>query len=651
MPPSENPPPYSAVSREHTEGINERRDNERLRLVVGIDFGTTYSGVSFVGTEGRQAKVLEDVLCVREWPGPGRQGDYSWKTPSRLAYGHENPSEDGADDDDNDAPDNCYGFEVAPNMKSYSWMKLLLDPLQREKHDDPTLSQFVGNGVLACPPNKKSVDLCADYLTEISRFAYKEMVKKLGQEMVKETPMDFWITVPAVWSDKAKSDTLRAVRKAAQQAKVQIHQDSHCFLISEPEAAAVAVISALTQGNSQSQIKAGDNVLVCDCGGGTVDITTYEIAAVEPKLQFRELQVGTGGKCGSTWIDRHFMNWMEQKFGKAYTDLSLEIRGPTSRFMKDFEGFKRDFGKFNNPAKRYKLPLSLRGVARSKNYDDRNSYVILHNEDLKSMFDPVVAQIFDLLEQQRSNATQQPQSKPIDLVLLVGGFGESVYLNDQLRAWCQGHGMRLICPEHAQSAIVRGAALSGLHEIQPISRRSRRHYGFELAEAFDRRRHKAEDAFYDDWDGRKMASGNMYWKLNKGDIVNDTTSIEFTFISLVRDGRSSTIDVYACDLDEAPDHVRDQGVKKLAEIRVAFDELDLSQEPTKIVNGTVLNQIETDYSINFGHRRGVLEFTCSSKGHKIGDTTVRFDGQSFQDAAEGVGAASGDTHAPHCAMQ
>ncbi|EME80247.1 uncharacterized protein MYCFIDRAFT_189860 [Pseudocercospora fijiensis CIRAD86] len=520
-------------------------------------------------------------------------------------------------------------------MKSYSWMKLLLDPLQHSKYDDPALSQFVGNGVLTLPPNRKPVDLCADYLTEIARFAYREMVKKLGEEIVKQTPMDFWITVPAVWSDKAKSDTLRAVRKAAQQAKVQLHYDSQCFLICEPEAAAVAAISSLAQGDSQTQVKAGDVILVCDCGGGTVDVTTYELAALTPKLQFHELQTGTGGKCGSTWIDRNFMIWMEQKFGTAYTDLSLETRGPTSRFMKDFEGFKRDFGKSSNPTKRYKLPLSLPGVPRSKHYDDTNSYVILYNEDLKSMFDPVVAQIFDLLEQQCSIATKQPQSKPIDLLLLVGGFGESFFLNDQLRAWCQQHGTRLICPEHAQSAIVRGAALSGLHEIQPVSRRSRRHYGFELCEAFDRRRHKAENAYVDDWDGRKMASGNMHWKLNK---------LPITFETKVK---PSVIAIPTQEL------TRDTGVYKLADVRVAFEELDLSQEPTRIVNGVVLNQIETDYSIHFGHRRGVLDFTCSSKGRKIGDTTVLFDGQNFQDAAEGAGAgaASGDVHAPHCAMQ
>ena len=34
--------------------------------------------------------------------------------------------------------------------------------------------------------------------------------------------------------------------------------------------------------------------MVCDCGGGTVDITTYSIVGTEPKLEFEELCVGTG---------------------------------------------------------------------------------------------------------------------------------------------------------------------------------------------------------------------------------------------------------------------------------------------------------------------------------------------------------------------
>lgn len=37
-----------------------------------------------------------------------------------------------------------------------------------------------------------------------------------------------------------------------------------------------------------------ENILICDCGGGTVDITTYVITQVSPHLAFDELHVGAG---------------------------------------------------------------------------------------------------------------------------------------------------------------------------------------------------------------------------------------------------------------------------------------------------------------------------------------------------------------------
>lgn len=79
-----------------------------------------------------------------------------------------------------------------------------------------------------------------------------------------------------------------------QQTIRQVHPDTQVSLIREPEAAAVATISYLTQGGSEQQIKVGDSILICDCGGGTVDISTYRISAVKPKLTFKELLVGTG---------------------------------------------------------------------------------------------------------------------------------------------------------------------------------------------------------------------------------------------------------------------------------------------------------------------------------------------------------------------
>lgn len=189
-------------------------------------------------------KTLEDVHCIREWPGPARDADAAWKTPSRIAYATENAN--GKD---------SWGFEVLPKMKGYTWMKLLLDPEQATKYDDPSLKASEGYGVLRRPPNKSAVDLCGDYLGHVAAFAYKALEQRLSPEVLGVSPLEFWFTVPAVWSDRAKADTLRAAEKAARNAAVFRDASVSTFLIAEPEAAAVATISAITEGGTRHQIK------------------------------------------------------------------------------------------------------------------------------------------------------------------------------------------------------------------------------------------------------------------------------------------------------------------------------------------------------------------------------------------------------------
>ena len=37
------------------------------KLIVGVDFGTTFTGISWVSTEGAQGKTLDDIHCIRDW--------------------------------------------------------------------------------------------------------------------------------------------------------------------------------------------------------------------------------------------------------------------------------------------------------------------------------------------------------------------------------------------------------------------------------------------------------------------------------------------------------------------------------------------------------------------------------------------------------
>ena len=43
-------------------------------------------------------------------------------------------------------------------------------------------------------------------------------------------------------------------------------------------------------------LKVGDAFVLCDAGGGTVDLISYEITKLDPTLELRELVPGTGKK-------------------------------------------------------------------------------------------------------------------------------------------------------------------------------------------------------------------------------------------------------------------------------------------------------------------------------------------------------------------
>lgn len=60
-------------------------------------------------------------------------------------------------------------------------------------------------------------------------------------------------------------------------------------MIKEPEAAALYTMHSL-----EFALRVGDAFVLCDAGGGTVDLITYEVVKLEPVLGLRELVPGTG---------------------------------------------------------------------------------------------------------------------------------------------------------------------------------------------------------------------------------------------------------------------------------------------------------------------------------------------------------------------
>lgn len=97
------------------------------------------------------------------------------------------------------------------------------------------------DGILRLPKGKKAEEVVADYLTHLYQHCMSVLEKKLTSAVLSATPIDFWFTHPAIWSDAAKNATTNAARKAG--FGTRIKQDT-INLVSEPEAAAITTLRA-----------------------------------------------------------------------------------------------------------------------------------------------------------------------------------------------------------------------------------------------------------------------------------------------------------------------------------------------------------------------------------------------------------------------
>ena len=121
-------------------------------------------------------------------------------------------------------------------------------------------------------------------------------------------------------------------------------------IISEPEAAATYALDAL----DPHDLKVDDTFVLCDAGGGTVDLISYTVSELRPMLKIEEAASGTGGLCGSTYLNRIFEQFLIAKFGQndGWDDDVIE---EASWFLNgvsrtDFSRHPKDLRRSSSPA-------------------------------------------------------------------------------------------------------------------------------------------------------------------------------------------------------------------------------------------------------------------------------------------------------------
>lgn len=229
------------------------------QLVIGIDFGTTFTGVAYyVRTQTASSdpsQIAKDVAVVTIWPNSDASTRSS-KTPSIIAYSANPP---------------LWGPQVGSGDEpQVTLFKLGLEPTTREHYRAPDPTQAprghtnpLFNNRRPNISNKQPVDITADYLTGIYRYVRDQRFREqFGEHFLENQRTTYVITVPSIWSDYAQNLTKVAATRAG-------IPEGTIHLITEPEAAALycATIS------EEVDLSQNDRFLVCDAGGGTVVLT------------------------------------------------------------------------------------------------------------------------------------------------------------------------------------------------------------------------------------------------------------------------------------------------------------------------------------------------------------------------------------------
>ncbi|KAI8061842.1 uncharacterized protein B0P05DRAFT_556879 [Gilbertella persicaria] len=564
-------------------------------VIIGIDFGTTYSGCCYAFAQN------EEIIDIVKWP---KQNNNIYpKTPTLSLYRK-------GSTDIFDWGHGARRAAMRPNSSDLillSKFKLYLD----QHLQDETL-----------PNQLNIIDVIADYLALFHQHVCTELLKGFAAHY-DQSKFRYCLTVPAMWTDRAKS----AMREAAICAGL-IHRTDppeRLLLISEPEAAALYCEKKAEQFN----LMHGQRFMICDAGGGTVDLIVFEInESIPGKRTLREVTQGHGATCGSAFLDSRMRDYINRKFSHLgplnETAMEHVIETFVNVIKPEFDGIEDHF---------LDLPASM-GIEDLTDEFIGLSGGMLHlpaKEMCRDIFEPVVSQILKLIENQLS------QSPDLEAIFLVGGFGQSNYLFKRVEERFADRVGMIGVPPRGELAVVRGAVYFGLQPATITERVSRRTYGVETRMLFQDNIDPPELCVIG-VDGRHYCRQRFSPYVHKGQRVKVDECISKSFVISYPNDTDS--DLYAFDGDgPVPRLTTDPQIQKVGHFPIRIPKLEGVKPGDKVTLTIRMYFGLTEIKVESVVQDKVFAFTsafCFDSKSSIDPPLQQHDPPSFTPAFHGT---------------
>lgn len=569
------------------------------RLIAGLDYGTSNSGAGYaiVHDDDERTHSSDDLEVVRDWPCAGGSRDASEKVPSEIAY-------------DVEGRPVGHGFEASQHPAPLQWVKLLLEPESFKEQSNRTSRVWESYYALDSHALKKRpVDAVADYLRWLWGRVKAAIVEREAEdedsELFEPSHLTVVLTVPASWSAPAK-------QRMATAAVIAGIPEQCLKTLAEPEAAAV---HGLRKKARQRHVGDGDCVIICDAGGGTVDVVAYQVRTREP-LSLAQITVSKGDFCGSSFVNKEFRNQLRSILGDKYKTLTDEAN---KRIDEEFEyKIKRMYSPFEEGNHSYYIPVD--GLENDESLEIRNGRMRIEEAVIFAAFDSVMTQIWALIDDQVAQIRSLGLEHNMKGLLLVGGFGRSAYLRSRIKQEFSGrHDPKVWAADDSWTAVVRGAVAC---EASAIGRQALIHSrlsGYNYGVPFvDRGKRK------------------VHWLVRKGQSVQSNMSTEPYALRideqpwLDQDENCLVFVPIVTSSEEDPgDEYRDT-VTSHAEIRCRVPTALRFKPGSKEIQVSPSRAWHIPATLVLYFDGALISFRCNIEGHEVGVAEVKY----FQDEAD-----------------
>ncbi|KIL54718.1 hypothetical protein M378DRAFT_92022 [Amanita muscaria Koide BX008] len=481
----------------------QRYSGTETKLVIAIDVGTTFSGVSFALLD---PGVVPQIQPVTQFIGQ-REARTDSKVPSIVCYSQNGTVvAAGAETD----PNANHTLAEMDDFIRVEWFKLHLRP----PHLAPS-QEFELQKLRSFPKNKTPVQVFGDLLRYLFQSTKKYITdSELCSWDSVERNIYFIFSHPNGWEGKQQSQMRKAAIAGDLIDKSQALE--RISFVSEGEASLHFCLNKKPTLHNEC-----DGILVVDCGGGTIDVSAYSQTI---KGTFKEL---TQPEClfqGSIFVTCRAKEYFKRKLQDSKYG-SDEIEDITSEFDRIT---KCTFNTPDTPSY-----VKFRGLKHNDpEFDIRSGRIKIIGTQISSFFKPALQDIIRVIDRQRSKTTVN-----VKTVLLVGGFARSDYLFSQLSSYFNGRSVSIVRADimHLNKAVADGA-VSYYLDHYVTARVSKNSYGVEISALSDftdpeharRRNTKVMQP-----DGRYYIPGGFSTILKNGTTVNEETEFRKSYSVLL----------------------------------------------------------------------------------------------------------------------